>query len=233
MHADCYIVVDTLRATTTIATLFSLGVNELWVASSIEAARGLAAEHDALLLGEVGGLPPQGFAFGNSPTELSAASLPSRAVLFTTNGTGALCALASSGRPTFAGALVNASAIARTAQTYQHVAMVCAGESGGKSFALEDYAVAAVLAGKLREFRPDGTLNDAALLALELDAAAAPRLIAAAHHAEALRRLGLEADIAFASKTDTVTTVPMVTACGDDWALLTSVATAPGGGALA
>lgn len=221
MAADCAIVVDTLRATTTIATLFSHGVAELWVAADIALARSLAAKHKALLLGEVGGLPPDGFDMGNSPVEfIDRRPGAKRAVLFTTNGTKALCGLTANGA-TFAGALVNASAVAAAAQHHEHVAIVCAGESSGSSFALEDFAVAAVLATRLRALAPGAALNDGARLAIELEAAAAPKLIGAAHHAAALRRLGLEADIAFASQGDTVTCVPMVTAFGEGWALLT------------
>jgi 2-phosphosulfolactate phosphatase len=225
MDADCFIVVDTLRATTTIATLFAGGISELWVASTIEQARRLAAEHDALLLGEVGGLPPEGFDFGNSPVELAAADLSvKRAVLFTTNGTKALCGLASQG-VTYAGALVNATAVAAAADEYEHACLVCAGESRGQRFALEDFAAAAEIVRRLAAHAPHAVFNDGAELGMELDRDETTKLIGRAHHAEALRRLGLDEDIAFASNTDTMTCVPMVAACGDGWALLRDAAT--------
>ncbi len=69
--ADCYVVVDVLRATTTIATLFAHGLERLTCADDIERARGIARDRGALLFGEVQGLPPEGFDHGNSPAEIA------------------------------------------------------------------------------------------------------------------------------------------------------------------
>src|SRR5688572_26821218 len=92
--ADAYVVVDVLRASTTIAALFGRGLSDLVVVDDIEAARQLAARESRLLFGEVGGLRPDGFDYGNSPVEAQAAAVADRgAVLFTTNGTPALCSL--------------------------------------------------------------------------------------------------------------------------------------------
>ena len=73
MPSEAYIVVDVLRATTTIATLFAGGMTSLIAAGRLELARDLAAAEGRLLMGEVGGLPPAGFDFGNSPVEAAAA----------------------------------------------------------------------------------------------------------------------------------------------------------------
>ena len=98
MPSEAYIVVDVLRATTTIATLFAGGMTSLIAAGRQELARHLAAAEGRLLMGEVGGLPPAGFDFGNSPVEAAAAPVAGRGgVLFTTNGTAALCLLAGGG----------------------------------------------------------------------------------------------------------------------------------------
>src|SRR5688572_14582039 len=92
IEADCYVVVDLLRATTTIAALFDARLRDLVVTGDIETAREVARRDGRLLFGEVGGLPPEGFDFGNSPLEVMAADLAGKdGVLFTTNGTLALC----------------------------------------------------------------------------------------------------------------------------------------------
>ena len=110
--ADCLVVVDLLRATTTIATLFERGLRTLTVAQDIDYARRLRAETGAILFGEVGGLPPADFDHGNSPVEASELDLQGQSgVMFTTNGTSALCMAARHGR-TMAGSLANVSAVA-------------------------------------------------------------------------------------------------------------------------
>lgn len=216
----CFIVVDTLRATTTIATLFAAGVGELWVASDIERARALAAEHEATLIGEVHGLPPPGFAFGNSPVELMAGAAGiGRVILFTTNGTRALCGFATHGSA-YAGALVNATAVAEAVRGSPSVTVVCAGESGGQRFAIEDFAAAASIVRRLHEATPDAQLDDGAMLGLAAGAESASALIRGANHAETLRQLGLADDIAFACQEDAMSCVPKVVEAGPGWALL-------------
>ncbi len=226
--ADAHIVVDTLRATTTLAALFARGVNDVWVANAIVLARRLATDHGAVLLGEVGGLPPEGFALGNSPNEVMDAEFASgRAVLFTTNGTTALCEMASRG-VTFAGALVNAAAIADAATRFEHVRLVCAGESGGRRFALEDFAAAAAIARRLANGSHDVQLDDGALLGCASGESQFRRWIAEASHAEVLRKLGLAADIAFASEPDRLNCAPCVAEFGDGWARLIDAAAGTG-----
>jgi 2-phosphosulfolactate phosphatase len=220
LSADCYIVVDALRATTTLATIFSRGALDLWVADEMGLARELAVQHDAVLVGEVGGLRPDGFTFGNSPAEIEEHGHPiERAVMFTTNGTRALCSAAQRG-VTFAGALVNASAVASAVQGFAHVALVCAGESGGQRFALEDFAAAAAVARRLIRAGQQTGYDDATRIAIASDDSRSREWMADAEHAEALRRLGLEQDVAFASRPDVVSCAPRVVEAGSGWARL-------------
>lgn len=114
---DVAIVIDVIRATTTLTVLFDGGCARVLVAGDIPEARAFAAGHPGayLLAGEVGGLRPPGFDFGNSPVELAAADLRGREVIFaTTNGTRALHACAGA-RAILAGSLRNATAVCRTA----------------------------------------------------------------------------------------------------------------------
>ena len=108
-----YIVVDVIRATTTLCVLFEQGCRRVLLAPGIEAARRARREDrtDVLLAGEVGGLAPAGFDFGNSPSELAAADVAGRTLIFaTTNGTQALRACLG-GRAIYAGAFRNATAV--------------------------------------------------------------------------------------------------------------------------
>jgi 2-phosphosulfolactate phosphatase len=114
------IVVDVIRATTTLCVMFERGCRSVLVAPSVAAARAARSDvassgMDVLLAGEVGGLPPSGFDYGNSPAEFARSDLRGRDVIFaTTNGTRTIRACAGS-RAILTGALRNASAVTRAA----------------------------------------------------------------------------------------------------------------------
>lgn len=124
MERTVYIVVDVIRATTTLCVLFERGCRQVNVAGSIAAAREAARQRKAaahpdhpapLLAGEMGGLAPSGFDFGNSPAEFAALDLHGRDVIFaTTNGTRALHACVGGGA-VLVGAFRNATAVAQAA----------------------------------------------------------------------------------------------------------------------
>lgn len=233
MEADCYVVVDLLRATTTIATLFAAGLADLVVTGSMEAARDRAAREGRLLFGEVGGVRPEGFDHGNSPVEAAAAPVAGRgAVLFTTNGTGALCSLAGRGA-VVTGAIANASAVARFMTRHARSVVVCAGTDGGTRFALDDFAAAGFIIRQAARLAPGVRLADAAGLAMAASgyedwiAPSLPQvttwsstLISGSRHARALVALGFAADIQFAIREDTSAAVPRVVEHGEGWARL-------------
>lgn len=215
--AQAYVVIDALRATTTIAALFSRRLRRLRVVSTLDAARSLRAS-GATLLGETGGLRPEGFDYGNSPDEAVALDWAGReAVLVTSNGTKAICAVAGMGAVA-AGSLVNLSAMAEWASAYERLTVVCAGEAGARTFALEDFAVAACLVAELRQTAPECSIGDGARVALELTDPG--RFIGLALHAEVTRKLGFERDLAFAMTQDRAPALPIVVEHGDGWAVL-------------
>jgi len=65
------LVIDVLRAFSNAAYAFSRGAKEIILVSTVEEALALKAEiPNSRAMGEVGGLPPEGFDFGNSPTQI-------------------------------------------------------------------------------------------------------------------------------------------------------------------
>jgi len=65
------IVIDVLRAFSNAAYAFSRGAKEIILVSTVEEALGLKSQFsNAKVMGEVGGLPPAGFDFGNSPAQI-------------------------------------------------------------------------------------------------------------------------------------------------------------------
>jgi 2-phosphosulfolactate phosphatase len=196
--ADLGIVVDVLRATSTIAQALASGYERVLCCADIDEALALRAEiSDSLLGGERNAVRIDGFDVGASPREF----LEPRAetlILSTTNGTRAILETARRCGSVVLGSLLNLEAVARAAKT-QDVAVVCAGFKG--SFALD----AAYCAGRIVQLL-DAERTDAAIGA-ELVAAAFPDA-AAGLNARTYGPPGLEEDIAFCAREDVLDVVP-------------------------
>lgn len=224
------VVIDILRATTTLTTLIEYGAAAVLVAPHAAAARAeKGRDPDALLLGEIGGLRPPDFDLGNSPRELSPARIASRrAICHTSNGTAAIRAVAGASA-VLLGCLRNATAVAGRALALARagdlpITIVCAGDAGGRAFALDDSLVAGQLALLIgAEAERAGlpvVMDDAALAACALHRAevgpalrptaegwtAALARTAAGRH---LAAIGLGDDIPFCAGLDTTTVVPL------------------------
>ena len=216
------LVIDALRASSSIATLFAQGAEEVIVAGSATAARRIAVQEPGryLLCGEVGGLPPRGFDYGNSPSEFAALDLRRRRIILsTTNGTKALRRLSAS-PAVIVGALLNAAAavealLAEARSRDADAALVCSGLEAGSAFSLEDAFVAgALVETAVAEARRHGsalTLTDDALAACRLyqsyrgDALACFR---EAEHGRSLIGIGLAHDLQFCAQVDRYNVVP-------------------------
>jgi 2-phosphosulfolactate phosphatase len=235
------VVLDVLRASSTLVTLLERGARPLYVAGTVVGARALAdlLAVRPLLCGEIGGLPPDGFDHGNSPTELAGEDLRGRpAVLATSNGTRALAALA--GAPAvLVGCFLNASAVAGRAAALARVhdaavALVCAGDENGTQFSLEDALAAGCLVDRLAAAPASSLdLDDAAVGAWRLyrsylsgqDASAAATAgFADASHGRDLATLGFSADLIHCARVDLSSTVPELRREGERLLLRGSVA---------
>ena len=194
------IVVDVIRASSTIAQALSAGYERVLCCAEIEDARALRAElDDAVVGGERNAVRIEGFEAGASPREF----LQPRArtlILSTTNGTRAILAAASRCDEVLIGSLLNLSALVTWARARgEDVAILCAGFKG--MFALDD----AYCAGRIVE-RLEGDRTDAALAAT-LVASAFPDALAGLN-ARTYGPPGLEDDIAFCAQEDLVDVVP-------------------------
>ncbi|MFZ5857715.1 MAG: 2-phosphosulfolactate phosphatase [Chloroflexota bacterium] len=75
-------VIDVIRAFTNAAFAFSRGAEIIYPVSGVDEALALKRQlPNALACGEVGGIPPEGFDFGNSPTQTDALALTGRVVV--------------------------------------------------------------------------------------------------------------------------------------------------------
>jgi len=110
------VVIDVLRASTTIVTALAHGAAAVAPRRSIEEALAAAADRPgAVLGGERGGVMIAGFDLGNSPLEYAPDRVAGRPVVITTtNGTAAL-AVCRDAAEVLVGAIVNRTAVAATA----------------------------------------------------------------------------------------------------------------------
>jgi 2-phosphosulfolactate phosphatase len=197
--AELGIVVDVLRATSTIAQALASGYERVLCCAEIEEARALRAEiAHSLVGGERNAVQIEGFDVGASPREF----LDARAetlILSTTNGTRAILETARRCETVVLGSLLNLEAVVQAAQATE-VAVVCAGFKG--SFALDD----AYCAGRIVQLMARGDRNDPAVAA-DLIARAFPTAHAALN-ARTYGPPGLEEDIAFCARESVLDVVP-------------------------
>jgi 2-phosphosulfolactate phosphatase len=142
------VVVDILRATTTLTIALAAGAARVLEAATIPEAFALRSRHPgALLGGERDGRRIEGFDLGNSPSEYVSGVVGGRTLIFaSTNGSLAIRHARPAARRLL-GAFVNAHAVARAVRARDHVVILCAGKLG--SFAQEDAAFAGWLAREL------------------------------------------------------------------------------------
>ena len=203
-EAPTGIVVDVLRATSTIAQALAGGYRRVLCCGEVEEARALREElGEGVLAGERRCVRIPGFDRGNSPSEFVDAA-EDTLVLSTTNGTRALVAAALRCERVFAAALLNLDAVVAAALSGGgDVAVFCAGVQG--EFAMDD----AYVAGRLVE-RLGGRPTDAGAAALRLAGsfASAEEGLQASQSARNLVAAGLEQDIAWCARESVLDVVP-------------------------
>jgi 2-phosphosulfolactate phosphatase len=195
------VVVDVMRATSTIAQALASGYRRVLCCGEIEDARRLRAElgHAAITGGERDAQRIEGFDAGASPREF----LQPRAetlILSTTNGTRAVVAAAASCDEVVLGSLLNLDAVeARARGRGEDVVVLCAGYKD--AFAIDD----AYCAGRIVALL-EGDRSDAAVAA-EVIAARYPNATDGIN-ARTYGPPGLEEDIAWCSQVSVLDVVP-------------------------
>ena len=210
------VVIDVLRATSTLTVALAAGAARVTPAASPDEAFALARERpQALLCGERGGLKIPGFALGNSPFEYGAEVVAGKELIFaSTNGSRAMIAARKARRVVLAAFvnasavlrhLVQASAMLRSVGGDAGIVIVCAGKEN--RFSLEDAALAGWLSAALSAHGASLDPSAAAAARLTPPTPAAVRtLVEGCPHARELRALGPAhaADIAFCATVDSV-----------------------------
>jgi len=206
------VVIDLLRATTTMATAMTNGAKKIIPVADVEDAIALSRTLDkkeALLCGERNALPLPGFDLGNSPLEYTREAVEGKTVVITTtNGAYALNAVKNADR-VYLGALANRSALVRKlVELGTDVCIVCAGTK--ERFSADDVYTAGAVINGLRALGANIEANDLGVVAELLYVSDYGNLnaIRSTHHYNVLMGIGLEADLQFCFTEDTTDVVP-------------------------
>jgi 2-phosphosulfolactate phosphatase len=192
------IVVDVIRATSTIAQALAAGYERVLCCAEIEEARALRAELPSSLVGgERKAVRIEGFDVGASPREFLEARAETL-ILTTTNGTRAILETAQHCDDVVLGSLLNLDAVV-SAVGERDTVVACAGFQG--AFALDDVYCAGRIVQLVK-----GSQTDAAI-GSELIARAFPTALEA-FNARTYGPPGLEEDIAFCARENVLDVVP-------------------------
>ncbi len=207
------VVIDVLRATSTIITAIDNGAKEIVPVASVEFAvkvSGGMFGGQTLLGGERNTKKIEGFALGNSPFEYSKEVVDGKSIVFyTTNGTKAI-AKAKYSENLFACSFLNITAIANHLISLNtDVDLICSGRNNYLS--LEDTVCAGMLISKLQKHYDNIDINDSAKVSLVLYEKYSddiPAVLQASDHGEILIKNGFEKDLEYCSKIDMFDTIP-------------------------
>lgn len=202
VSASVGIVVDVVRATSSIAQALASGYERVLCCREIDEANALRAElgDEAVVGGERNGVVVESFDVGASPREFALTPKARALILSTTNGTSTILRAVEACNTVLLGSLLNLAAVVAAArEAGDEIAIFCAGFKG--AFAFDD----AYCAGRIvQELNCDRT-----------DAAIAAELIARSFatpleglNARTYGPPGLEADVAYCAQVDMLETVP-------------------------
>lgn len=212
LAAAVVVVIDVIRATTTMTEALANGARAIYPTASTEDAVRLAqsfGREDTVLCGERKGVKIEGFDLGNSPREFTVEAIGGkRLVMSTTNGTRALVAGAE-GERLLVCALTNLGAVAGALAGCERVAILCAGKED--EFSIEDALCAGALVSRIRDAADEQPrLNDASRAALVLADSLQPDRAVLADSAAGgvLAEIGLTDDLEICADVDRHGIVP-------------------------
>ncbi len=206
------VVIDVLRAGTSITQALAAGYARVHCCESLADAEALAGP-GRVLAGEREGVRPPNFDLGNSPGEFERAR-GDEVVMTTTNGCPALLAAAEVADEVIIGCLANLRALC-AALDADDLLLVCSGTHG--RFALEDGYVAGRIAQSLEGERSDAARAAECIASAYDDPVDA---LSASADAAMLRDAGLEDDVAWCARESVLDVVPRLTEVADGAAVI-------------
>jgi 2-phosphosulfolactate phosphatase len=210
------VVIDVLRASSTIVTALKNGAKEIVPVATVEFAvkvSGGMFGGQTLLGGERNTKKIEGFALGNSPLEYEEKIVNGKSIVFyTTNGTKAL-AKAKFSEHLFVCSFLNLNAIAKHLVSLQNnVEIICAGRNN--FFSLEDTVCAGKLVAEIISMNPEIELNDSVYAALALNEKYGQdllRMFKQSEHGKLLIDNGFEEDLNYCAQLNVFDIIPRYT----------------------
>lgn len=212
---DCAVVIDVLRATSTIATALKVGAEAVQAFSSLEELMQVSEAWPAaqrLRAGERGGAKVEGYELGNSPLDCTPALMAGkRLFLSTTNGTRALQRVESA-QQVIAGAIINRQTVVNylLAHPPQTLWLLGSGWEGG--YSLEDTVCAGAIADLLSGHPGFKVGNDEVIAAISLYRQWQDKLLdlfRQASHGQRLLRLNGDEDLRYCASLDLLDILPL------------------------
>lgn len=234
------VVIDLLRATTTICHALAAGATEVVACQTVDDAHAAVAslsrigeQRSCVLGGERGGVKIASFDLGNSPGEYTAETVAGKRVVFTTtNGTRAIAACRGAQRIVLA-SLANLSAVCRAIAAAETIDIVCAGTDG--HITAEDVLTAGAIVDRLTRahlshqpcwLNDEAQLAQAAWQAINNAQQSDKALLNALYMSRGganLLALSYGRDIELAAHVDSLAVMPEVTSSIDPrWAIIRS-----------
>lgn len=205
------VIIDIVRATSSICYGIENGAEAIIPVAEVDVCASYRDNGlNYLLAAERNGEVVEGFDFGNSPFSYTKEKVAGKTVvLTTTNGTQALH-LSRAAKKIVIGSFLNLTSLCNWLKTqHENILLVCAGWKN--NFNLEDTLFAGAVVEQLKDH--DFILDDPAIAANDLYQAGKDDLdayLAKTSHSERLKKLGIEADIAFCLNVDITTAIPIL-----------------------
>lgn len=215
---DCAVVIDVLRATTTIATALEAGAQAIQAFSDFNQLMEVSANwlpEKRLRGGERGGKKLEGCDLGNSPLDCIPKTVQGRRLFITTtNGTRALQRVANA-PIVITGAMINRQAVVNYLIEQQPEIVWLVGSGWQGAYSLEDTVCAGAIIQSLVDLGQSLDAlagNDEVIAALALYNQWQNRLLEMFHlasHGKRLLRLGNDDDLAYCAQVDILDVLPM------------------------
>lgn len=212
------VVIDILRASTTVATALANGAREVIPVASIESAVKISGSlfgEVTLRGGERNGKIIEGFNLGNSPQEYTEATVRGKSIIFcTTNGSMAM-SKARYARNLVIGSFVNISAVVDFLRELgDDVILLCAGKATAlRSFSLEDAVCAGMIVHRMTaEKSASVELTDSSRAAAALHKAYGKgllKMLKGSDHGQYLIEIGFASDLKLCAAVDSIPVVPV------------------------
>lgn len=192
------ILVDTLRASTTITTALDNGAKKIITTTTVEEAKKLAQQigENTILAGERHGFKIQGFQLGNSPLEFTPQRVKGRIIILTTTNFTQVANTVKNNSHVLVGCLINAQSVAQKAkgiaqETGKPITIIHVGRLN--QYAHEDYITAQTIKKYIQDKNPPKNMQ---------------QKIFKTPNAKYLIQIGFQKDVEYCSQLNTTTTVP-------------------------